>query len=183
MNKFVFIMIVVAAQWCSALNAQLMKTVTLQWEEPQAHKLRSLLERAEKDGLAMQCLENKVWEGIAKSKQPQSIIAAVEKRDGVLRALLQKNNMLTIAAQSKLLFESERSASVPPPKSLTAEPKSVNVISKKIEPTKTDREQSPSPNLSDNKEDKIDKFMAKQETKLKKIEQKQEKHGADFKGR
>jgi hypothetical protein len=204
MNRIFFIALFTAIAFCFAADEGLIKTVSSQWDSQEVQTLLQILHAAEKDGLNVHCLENKVREGIAKNKPAKRIIAAVEKRETTLRAIVKKEKNLPAAAQSKLLFETEKASTQPRPtldrpqeRVLSSEKKTVAQLKEprgqqevsqggRIK-NRSDAVSSRQRRLSDGQksfsEEKFDKLLEKQESKLDKIERKLEINSARFKNK
>jgi hypothetical protein len=204
MNRIFFLLLLAAITLGFASDQRLIKLVSSQWDTRHVQTLLLILHTAEQDGLNEQCLENKVREGIAKNKSAESIIIAVEKRETALRAIVKNEKNASLAAQSKLLFETEKASShfQPVPDRhdiiISTSNRKTPVQLKEAENHQEVPQAGRMRNQADNtsslrrtlpdeinaiNEDKLDKRLEKQELKLEKLEQKQERNSARLNGK
>jgi hypothetical protein len=96
----------------AAIDPELLSLVNSRWGPADGRQVTALIEQAEREGYAVRPLENKVFEGIAKSMPPGHVIAAVQRRIDDLRVIVagKKSNRTD---QERALYAHEKARGIP----------------------------------------------------------------------
>jgi predicted ribosome quality control (RQC) complex YloA/Tae2 family protein len=189
MNKLLIIALLTAAPAVFAVDRQLVDAVRQNFDAQQSAAIISQLNDAERQGLPLTALENKVREGLAKKVPAERIVAAVAQRRGNLTVAVSRSSPAEV---NRTLFTIEREATLAaaaknagplPEKTLQPKPDHASAVRRQDvrKPIKTALVKE-SPSVPDDARDAAiepEKVMEKQLAKEEKSEEKAADKTAD----
>lgn len=192
MNKvFITFFLVLFACWTAfSQSHELIEKAKTVWDSAGILQLQKILTSAKNDNIPLHSLENKVWEGFAKSKSQESIIKALQIRYQKLSMLKQQNPSLRESEYEKRLYDYEKDQikfdnkqdsifPVAPKHQTVYKVRYKNIVSDSgIHNTKSEKiviENDTIKNLNGQGKQKLEKIDEKMEKRMQKLEKQENK--------